>query len=175
MNLSPAEQSKILTALSEQYAPHSENADPEKHKENSVLAQKLAQLFHVVGRLSQSHAPNAYSMGASYPDDRSVPAYRSEITSGYRRRWKQAEVAPGLWEQSGTTPYRVFTVAKEQSKLVTLENLKLPFVEVGIDSLDAVEFVMAIEEEFAIEISDNDADSFRTVYDVASYLMGRHE
>ncbi|GJJ09612.1 hypothetical protein Clacol_003835 [Clathrus columnatus] len=35
--------------------------------------------------------------------------------------------------------------------------------DLGLDSLDAVEVVMAIEEEFGIEIPDEDADSIQTV------------
>jgi len=42
--------------------------------------------------------------------------------------------------------------------------------DLGADSLDIVELVMAMEEEFDIEIPDEDAEKLRTVGDVASYL-----
>ena len=45
------------------------------------------------------------------------------------------------------------------------------FVEdLGADSLDTVEMVMAIEEEFGIEIPDDDAEKAKTVGDVISYI-----
>ena len=40
----------------------------------------------------------------------------------------------------------------------------------GADSLDIVELVMALEEEFNIEISDEDAEKIRTVKDVVTYI-----
>jgi acyl carrier protein len=42
--------------------------------------------------------------------------------------------------------------------------------DLGADSLDTVELVMAFEEEFDIEIPDEDAEKIRTVQDVISYL-----
>ncbi len=45
------------------------------------------------------------------------------------------------------------------------------FVEdLGADSLDTVELVMAFEEEFGIEIPDEDADKMEKVGDAISYL-----
>ncbi len=40
----------------------------------------------------------------------------------------------------------------------------------GADSLDTVELVMAFEEEFDLEIPDEDAEKMRTVADVVSYV-----
>lgn len=45
--------------------------------------------------------------------------------------------------------------------------------DLGADSLDIVELVMAMEEEFDIEIPDEDAEKLRTVQDVASYLASK--
>jgi acyl carrier protein len=42
--------------------------------------------------------------------------------------------------------------------------------DLGADSLDIVELVMAMEEEFNIEIPDEDAEKLRTVADVQNYL-----
>jgi len=42
--------------------------------------------------------------------------------------------------------------------------------DLGADSLDTVELVMAFEEEFDIEIPDEDAEKIKTVKDVVSYL-----
>lgn len=45
------------------------------------------------------------------------------------------------------------------------------FVEdLGADSLDTVELVMAFEEEFGIDIPDEDAEQMRTVGDAIAYL-----
>ena len=45
------------------------------------------------------------------------------------------------------------------------------FIEdLGADSLDVVELVMAFEEEFDVEIPDEDAENIRTVDDAVSYL-----
>ena len=43
------------------------------------------------------------------------------------------------------------------------------------DSLDAVEIVMAIEDEFGIEISDEDAEQFKNIGDIARYVESRQE
>jgi acyl carrier protein len=46
------------------------------------------------------------------------------------------------------------------------------FVEdLGADSLDTVELVMAFEEEFGIEIPDEDAEKLQTVGDAIRYLQ----
>ncbi|MCB0413250.1 MAG: acyl carrier protein [Bdellovibrionales bacterium] len=42
--------------------------------------------------------------------------------------------------------------------------------DLGADSLDIVELVMAMEEEFDLEIPDEDAEKLRTVQDVMNYL-----
>jgi acyl carrier protein len=42
--------------------------------------------------------------------------------------------------------------------------------DLGADSLDTVELVMAIEEAFDIEIPDNDPEKMRTVQDLIDYI-----
>ncbi len=45
------------------------------------------------------------------------------------------------------------------------------FVEdLGADSLDTVELIMAFEEEFDIEIPDTEAEKIKTVQDVVNYI-----
>lgn len=38
------------------------------------------------------------------------------------------------------------------------------------DSLDAVEVILGVEEEFGVEIPDDAADSFQTVADIVKYI-----
>ncbi len=47
------------------------------------------------------------------------------------------------------------------------------FVEdLGADSLDTVELVMALEEEFSVEIPDEDAEKIASVGDAINYING---
>lgn len=68
----------------------------------------------------------------------------------------------------------------EKVKSIIVEQLGVPAEEVnesasfiedlGADSLDIVELVMALEEEYDIEISDEDAEKILTVGDAVSYI-----
>ena len=60
-------------------------------------------------------------------------------------------------EQLGVNPDQVIPEAK--------------FIEdLGADSLDTVELVMALEEEFGIEIQDEQAEKLQSVGDVVKYI-----
>ena len=53
-------------------------------------------------------------------------------------------------------------------------NPEASFVEdLGADSLDTVELIMAFEEEFGVEISDDDAEKIRKVRDAVEYIDKR--
>ena len=45
--------------------------------------------------------------------------------------------------------------------------------DLGADSLDLVELIMAMEEEFGMEIADEDAEKLRTVQDVINFVNAR--
>jgi len=45
--------------------------------------------------------------------------------------------------------------------------------DLGADSLDTVELVMAFEEKFNVEIPDEDAEKMKTVGDAISYLKSK--
>ena len=50
------------------------------------------------------------------------------------------------------------------------------FIEdLGADSLDTVELVMAFEEEFGVEVPDEDAEKLQTVGDVVKYIEERSQ
>lgn len=45
--------------------------------------------------------------------------------------------------------------------------------DLGADSLDLVELIMAMEEEFGFEIADEEAEKLRTVGDVISFIKAK--
>lgn len=48
------------------------------------------------------------------------------------------------------------------------------FIEdLGADSLDTVELIMGLEDEFGLEISDEDAEKIRTVKDAVAYIQSK--
>ena len=63
-------------------------------------------------------------------------------------------------EQLSVSPEEV----KEDSKFVE---------DLGADSLDVVELVMALEEKFDIEIPDDEAEKIGTVKDVIEYIESK--
>jgi acyl carrier protein len=54
--------------------------------------------------------------------------------------------------------------------------LKASFIDdLGADSLDIVELVMSLEEEFDIEIPDEDAEKIQTIGDAIAYVKEQSE
>ena len=70
---------------------------------------------------------------------------------------------------------RVKSIIVEQLGVDAEEvNSEASFVEdLGADSLDTVELIMAFEEEFGVEISDDDAEKIRKVKDAVEYIDKR--
>ncbi|RPJ74827.1 MAG: acyl carrier protein [Desulfobacteraceae bacterium] len=72
---------------------------------------------------------------------------------------------------------------EEKVKKIIAEKLSVDLSEVkpeasfvddlGADSLDLVELIMSMEEEFGVEISDEDAEKIVTVKDAISYVNKR--
>jgi acyl carrier protein len=58
---------------------------------------------------------------------------------------------------------------------LTHEEIKGPSAleDLGADSLDRVEIVMALEEEFRLEITDEEGEQLRTVEQVISFVAGK--
>lgn len=55
----------------------------------------------------------------------------------------------------------------DQDKITKEANIR---EDLGADSLDAVEVIMALEDEFGITIDDDTAQSFKTVGDLVDYV-----
>jgi acyl carrier protein len=45
--------------------------------------------------------------------------------------------------------------------------------DLGADSLDIVQLIMALEDEYGLEISDEDAEKIRTVQDIVDFIDNR--
>ncbi|XP_072028774.1 acyl carrier protein-like [Amphiura filiformis] len=79
-------------------------------------------------------------------------------------------------------PLRIMTI-EDKIKKIIVEQLGVDegdvtddadFVDdLGADSLDTIELVMALEEEFEIEISDEDAENIVTVESAIDYIRAR--
>ena len=46
--------------------------------------------------------------------------------------------------------------------------------DIGLDELDMVELTMALEEEFKIELSDEEVEKFITAKDIINYLISKN-
>ena len=63
-------------------------------------------------------------------------------------------------------------IAKELSVSEEEVTPEASFIEdLNADSLDLVELIMALEEEFGVKISDEEADKIKTVKDAMDYLQ----
>ncbi|PKN60615.1 MAG: acyl carrier protein [Deltaproteobacteria bacterium HGW-Deltaproteobacteria-11] len=74
-----------------------------------------------------------------------------------------------------TLEEKVITIIMEQLD-VTREECKLEasFIDdLGADSLDLVELIMEMEENFGIEIADNELEKIRTIQDAIDFLRSK--
>ncbi|NMS89005.1 acyl carrier protein [Clostridioides difficile] len=55
-----------------------------------------------------------------------------------------------------------------EDKEITMETSLMKDLEA--DSLDAVEIIMALEDEFGIEIPDTEAENFKAIGDIVKYI-----
>ncbi|GJE87604.1 acyl carrier protein [Phanerochaete sordida] len=97
-----------------------------------------------------------------------APAAFSARTSFLQRA--QYSAAAGLDREQITA--RILDVLKgfEKVKSDKLTATATFSEDLGLDSLDAVEVVMAVEEEFQIEIPDAEADEIKTVGQAIDYI-----
>ena len=82
---------------------------------------------------------------------------QNETNTGAAQMSISPKVKDIIVEQLGVDPEKV----KPEASFID---------DLGADSLDIVELVMAMEEEFDIEIPDEEAEKLKTVNDVATYL-----
>ena len=71
---------------------------------------------------------------------------------------------------------RIVDLLKNFDKVTQPEKLSPTahfYNDLGLDSLDTVEVVMAIEEEFSIEIPDKDADGIHSVDHAVKYILAQ--
>ncbi|KAK5064497.1 hypothetical protein LTR84_000330 [Exophiala bonariae] len=116
---------------------------------------------------------------------RQLPAFRSQITSSYLQ---SSQVTPAFAISSircysasaGLTKPEVqgrimdllknFDKVTDASKISGTSHFQN---DLGLDSLDTVEVVMAIEEEFSIEIPDKEADAIHSVDQAVTYIVAQ--
>jgi NADH dehydrogenase (ubiquinone) 1 alpha/beta subcomplex 1 len=98
-------------------------------------------------------------------------------------RWMSSSSGAGLPEQAKTSDFdphfldRAEVLGRVKLVLQQFERVdksKLTddakFADLGLDSLDSVEVVMALEEEFSIEIEDNAADKINSIKDAVDFV-----
>ncbi|AFH14884.1 hypothetical protein LU11_gp353 [Pseudomonas phage Lu11] len=57
---------------------------------------------------------------------------------------------------------------------ITHENMAESFEDTGVDDLDRIEMVLALEEEFEMEIPDYSVDHFKSFADMYKFVKDRH-
>lgn len=91
-----------------------------------------------------------------------------------------AKICSALYKQSTLKTHTMSDSIEEKVKEIIVEQLgveadkvtsQAKFIEdLGADSLDIVELVMAFEEAFEIEVPDTDAEGLHSVTDVVEYI-----
>mmetsp|Transcript_3277 Transcript_3277/g.8770 ORF Transcript_3277/g.8770 Transcript_3277/m.8770 type:complete len:125 (+) Transcript_3277:66-440(+) len=84
--------------------------------------------------------------------------------------WRSMGASAGL--DKGEVTDRVINVVKNFNKVdpAKVSPTSSFSADLGLDSLDTVEVVMAMEEEFAVEIPDAEADKITSVSEAVEYL-----
>jgi len=69
------------------------------------------------------------------------------------------------------TAQKVIAIIAEKLHIdASIVNVQSTLQDLGADSLDMVDIIMKIEEEFGIEINDEDAEKLHNVQDVINYI-----
>lgn len=74
-----------------------------------------------------------------------------------------------------TLEEKIITIIMEQLDVTREEcRLEASFIDdLGADSLDLVELIMEMEENFGLEISDSELEKIRTIQDVIDFLRSK--
>lgn len=64
-------------------------------------------------------------------------------------------------------------IANQLEAAVDKLSMETTFEDIDADSLDIVELVMALEEEFDLEISDQEIENIKTVGDIVRYIESK--
>ncbi|OPY07710.1 MAG: Acyl carrier protein [Syntrophaceae bacterium PtaB.Bin095] len=74
-----------------------------------------------------------------------------------------------------TLEEKVITIIMEQLDVTKEEcRLEASFIDdLGADSLDLVELIMAMEENFGVEIADSELEKIRTIQDAVDFLKSK--
>ncbi|CAD6203648.1 unnamed protein product [Miscanthus lutarioriparius] len=103
---------------------------------------------------------------AAAPSAASVRPTASLQEALWGRRWMSSEDAKGSFLDKSEVTERIIKVVKSFPKIDDLSKVTPDAHfknDLGLDSLDAVEVVMALEEEFRFEIPDNEADKIDSI------------
>ncbi|CAK7000645.1 acyl carrier protein [Tissierella carlieri] len=73
---------------------------------------------------------------------------------------------------------KVVNIIAEQLGVDDIESITMEtsiMKDLEADSLDAVEIMMALEDEFGITVPDEDAEKFKNIGDIVEYVEGKTE
>ncbi|CEO96932.1 Acyl carrier protein [Plasmodiophora brassicae] len=103
---------------------------------------------------------------------RALRPSRALLATMGRCRWLATESASTTFLPRDAVTDRVLDVTRHFPKVQASQvNASSNFIkDLGLDSLDQVELVMALEDEFAIEIPDDEAERITTVEDAVRYI-----
>lgn len=107
--------------------------------------------------------PKALKVQPQFVLPRYYKAFQTPYTTRFFSAQQQPTEDPQLIEAVET---KIFEVLKSAAKCKTDKLArKATFEELGFDSLDAVELVVAMEENFGVDIQDEEAERIQTVDD----------
>ncbi|XP_045773119.1 acyl carrier protein, mitochondrial isoform X1 [Maniola jurtina] len=104
-------------------------------------------------------------------------AYNFEHTSNVVLNQRQYATGPVHKITESEIQDRVLKVCKAYDKLVSVQlSLDSHFMtDLGLDSLDHVEIIMAMEDEFGFEIPDGDAERLVRPRDIVQYIADKED